>query len=271
MTRVTTAVGDLHVEELGTRGRPAVLLWHSFLHHGGMWKAQAHALAPAFHVLSIDAPGHGRSAKLTRAIHMDECADAACAVLDAHGVGAASFVGLSWGGMVALAAAIRHPERVRSMALFDTSGRAEPRWKRAEYALLARIAGTVGIIPPLVDRIEPLMFAQQTRRHDRVLVDEWRAYVARCDVPSILHSLRCIMGRPDRSAAMPAIRVPTLVVVGSQDRAQPPDESRFIAAQIPGARLAVIPDAGHLSAIEVPDQATALIHELLAVSTPPAG
>lgn len=267
MARVTTSVGDLHVEELGTRGRPTILFWHSFLHHAGMWQAQARALAATHHVLSIDAPGHGRSAKLDRVITMDDCADAACAVLDAHGVGAAVFVGLSWGGMVSITAAIRHAERVRAMALFDTSGRAEPRWKRIEYRLLARVARRVGMIPPLLDRVEPLMFGQQTRRHDRALVDEWRAYVARRDVPSIEHALACIVDRPDRSAALPSLRVPTLVVVGSQDRAQPPDESRFIAAQIPGARLAVIPDAGHLSALESPDQATALVHELLAVAS----
>ena len=72
--RVKTDLGELYLEDSGTG--PAVILWHSFLHHGGMWRGQLAALRARYRVLNLDAPGHGRSAQLRRPIDMAECARA---------------------------------------------------------------------------------------------------------------------------------------------------------------------------------------------------
>lgn len=255
--RVKTSVGDLFVDDVGS-GAP-VVLWHSFLHHGGMWRGVVESLRARHRMIVIDAPGHGRSSKLERAITMDDCASAVATIYDACAIDRAHFAGLSWGGMVGIAMALRAPAMLASMALFDTSCRAEPLFHRMKYDVLARVFRSVGAIPPLMHSVEKLMFSDETLRRDRAMVDEWHRYVARLDGESVWHGLRCIVERRDVTADLSRLRVPTLVVVGAEDRAQPPKESRAIAAAIPGARLVTIEGAGHLSAIERPREVADLL------------
>jgi 3-oxoadipate enol-lactonase len=260
--RVPTNLGDLYVEDVG-HGAP-VVLWHSFLHHGGMWKAQIEALAAEHRVICIDAPGHGRSPVVRRPFDMDACARAVIEVLDARGVDRAAFVGLSWGGMVGMALASLAPSRISSLALFDTSARREKRTNLVKYYALASIFRTLGAVPPIVRRIVPIMFSKETVRTQPQLVEEWISYVSALDPMAIWHGLSCIMLRRDRTAELRAVRVPTLVVVGEHDAAQPIVESKAIADAIPGARLEIVRGAGHLTAIEKPREVTALLASFLA-------
>jgi 3-oxoadipate enol-lactonase len=248
--RVRTRLGDLYVDEVGEG--PAILFWHSFLHHGGMFRAQVEALRSRFRVLSIDAPGHGRSAALRRSITMEDCAGAVVDILDTRAIDRASFVGLSWGGMVAMALGLQSPARLSSLALLDTSCRREPLRNRIEYQLLGAIFRKAGAVPPLMEKVSRLFFAERTRREHPELVDEWFSYVARLDGESVWNALQCIVGRPDSTPNLARISAPSIVIVGAQDVAQPVQESQAIAAALPGARLVVIPEAAHLSALERP-------------------
>jgi 3-oxoadipate enol-lactonase len=248
--RVATPVGRLSVEVSGQG--PAVVLWHSFLHHGGMWNAQVEALSAHFRVLNVDAPGHGRSDVIRRPLTMADCADAVLAVLDHEGIDRAAMCGLSWGGMVAMKLATIAPERLWSMALFDTSCRTEPRLNRAKYVALGTLFTQLGAVPRLMQPVEKLLFGPRARRGGGPLIEDWRAYVARLDRPSVWQALRCIFERADLTAQLSRVRIPTLVGVGEDDAAQPIAESRAIAAAIAGARLVVFPSSGHLSALESP-------------------
>lgn len=263
--RVATNLGDLYVEDVGQG--PPVVLWHSFLHHGGMWKAQIEALRGRYRLISVDAPGHGRSPVLRRPFDMDACARAAAEVLDARGVQRAAFAGLSWGGMTAIALATTAPSRVSALALLDTSGRAEPRAHLPKYYALAAVQRTLGAVPALLRQVAPIMFAEETRRREPQLVAEWLAYVGRLDGEAVWRGLDCIMRRPDRLEALRAVRVPTLVVVGEHDVAQPPEESARLARAIPGARLEIVRGAGHLTAVERPREVSALLGDFLDATT----
>ena len=253
--RVKTPVGELFVDDVGQG--PPVVLWHSFLHHGGMWRGVVDALRTRHRLINVDAPGHGRSAKVDRPLTMDDCASALAAVYEACGIERAHFAGLSWGGMVGMTLALRASRLLGSMVLLDTSCRREPLKNRLEYTLLGAIFRKVGPLPPLIRRVAPLFFAPATLRNDPALVEEWQQYVVRLDGESVWHTLQCIVDRPDVQQPLTHVRVPTLVVVGAEDRAQPPSESRTIAAAIPGARLVTIDGAGHLSALERPLQVAA--------------
>lgn len=255
--RVRTELGELYVEDVGQG--PAVILWHSFLHHGGMWKAQVEALRPRFRTLVVDAPGHGRSSVIHRTFDMAECARAVLEVLDARDVAKAAMVGLSWGGMVAMELATKRPDRLSGIALFDTSCRAEPLRNRAKYHVMGAVERRLGAVPLLMDRVEKLFFCDRTLHAHRDVVDPWRSYVAGMDRESIWNALRCIFTRRDLTEALRRVDLPTLVGVGSEDRAQPLRESEWIAATIPNARLAVIPGSGHLSAVENPQAVNAVL------------
>lgn len=260
--RVRTNLGELYVEDVGQG--PPVVLWHSFLHHGGMWKQQIESLRARHRVLCIDAPGHGRSPVVRRAFDLDDCARAVTEILDARSVDRAAFAGLSWGGMVAIALAAMAPARVSSLALFDTSARREPRIKLARYFALGAVFRTIGAVPALSRQIVPIMFSEQTRRENPKLVEEWLAYVGALDGESVWQALRCIMLRRERLADLARVRVPTMVVVGEHDVAQPRVEAQAIAAAIPGARLEIVRGAGHLTAVERPREVSALLASFLA-------
>jgi pimeloyl-ACP methyl ester carboxylesterase len=73
-----------------------------------------------------------------------------------------------------------------------------------------------------------------------------------------------LMHRPDSAAALAGIRCPTLVIVGDADALTPPDLSREIAARIPGAKLEIVADCGHLSTLEQPAAVNGLLREWLA-------
>jgi pimeloyl-ACP methyl ester carboxylesterase len=80
-------------------------------------------------------------------------------------------------------------------------------------------------------------------------------------VEAYLRQQQAIMGRPDSRPGLAAIRCPTLMLVGEQDKGTPPELAREIAAGIPGARLVIVPDSGHLSTIEQPQAVTKALVE----------
>jgi len=260
--RIPTELGELYVEDQGSG--PAVLLWHSLMHHGGMWRPVIERMRERFRILCVDAPGHGRSSAVHRSFDMDDCARAAEKVLDARKVDRAAVVGLSWGGMVALTLAAHRSKRVSAIVAMDASSRPEPLVNKLRYLAMGTVSRRIGVVPALLDRVEPLFFADRTlkdRRED--LVEPWRGYVARMDRDSLWYSLRCITDRRDITEELRQSELPALILVGSEDRARPPADSEHLAATIPGARLAFIPGAGHLSALERPDETATLLGEFL--------
>lgn len=263
---VETRCGRLFVEVRGSG--PAVVLWHSLLCDGGMWAGQISSLAERYRVLSIDAPGHGRSAPVRSAFTLEDCVDALFDVLDAAAEPEASLVGLSWGGMVGMRAALRKPERVRSLALLDTNADAEAREKLPSYRVMAFVARRLGAVPLLLDRLEPIFFSPRTLVQHPEIVRAFRERLAAMDPVSIGHAVDAVIfDRHDVRAQLSRVRCPTLVVCGVDDVATPIARAEDIVRRVPGAELALVPMAGHLSAWERPDVVTPLLLEHLASVT----
>jgi pimeloyl-ACP methyl ester carboxylesterase len=188
--------------------------------------------------------------------------DDAAAVLDAEGVASAVWMGLSIGGFLSLRAALTRPERVRCLVLIDTDAGAETAWKRLKYTVLKWGLQTVGprVIVPVV---MPIMLGRTTLRSRPELRADYRQRFLNVRVKSICTGIDAINGRDDLVGRLSQIRVPTLVVVGEEDKPLPLWKSRRIANSIPGAELVVIPKAGHLSAIENPAPVTDAVTRFL--------
>lgn len=259
---VETRCGRLFVDVRGDG--PAVILWHSLLSDSAMWRRQRGALEEHYRVVAIDAPGHGRSGAVRAPYSMDDCVDAAVAVLDALGIGRAAWVGLSWGGMVGMRLAARHGSRVSALILLDTSARPEKGLKRLAYRPLQAIAKRVGAVRPMARALTPIFFSMDSLRHQGDVVDAFVDSLTRMDPESISHAVEAVVyTRGDFTAELSRISTPTLVIVGTEDRATPPAEAEHIAARIPGAGLVRIPGAGHLSALEAPARVNAAILSFL--------
>jgi 3-oxoadipate enol-lactonase len=261
----TERCGRLFVEERGPSDAPTLVLWHSLLCDGAMWSGVIDALAKHHRVVNVDAPGHGRSSPTTSPYTMDDSVDAAISVLDALAIRKCTWVGLSWGGMVGMRLGLRIPDRLRGLALFDTSANVESRRKLPSYFVMVSIARRAGAVPMLLDRIVPIYLSKATRAEQPDLVARFRERVATMDPPSVGHAVDAVIFRKeDLRPRLPSIGTPTLVVCGDDDVATPLDRSEDIARAIPGATLRRIAKAGHLSAWEQPAAALAHLEPWLA-------
>ncbi len=233
-----------------------IVLLHPFPVDHRFWDGVvAHLEAAGHAVRAPDLPGFGRR-PAEPGWSMDGEADR----LAAQVPGRAVVVGLSMGGYLALALMARHPDRIGALVLADTRAEGEPPEgldARRAVAEGLRTSGTDAFVTAFVPRATwPGASAATTTR--------LAALASAQSAAAMADATLAIARRPDRTALLPGIAVPTLVIVGQHDAVTPPPLSTAMAAAIPGARLAVIGDAGHMTALEHPAEFAALVGEVAA-------
>jgi pimeloyl-ACP methyl ester carboxylesterase len=170
-----------------------------------------------------------------------------------------ALAGLSMGGYVACAIMREAAERVDRLALLDTGARAdtpeqtERRKLQIEMALSARFAEIPDLQWPFL--------VHKDHQNDEALKRIVRLMAEETGPEAFVRQQRAIMTRPDSRATLAAIRCPTLVLVGEGDQLTPPELAKEIAGLVAGSRLVVVPDCGHLSAIERPAAVTQALVE----------
>jgi pimeloyl-ACP methyl ester carboxylesterase len=251
---------DIFYEDEGT-GTP-ILLGHSFLCSGAMWRLQMPVLSERARVINMDYRGHGKSNRVQAPFGVEDLVDDGIALLDHLEVEKAVWGGLSIGGMVSMRAAIRYPERVLGLMLFATHAGAENPAKKMQYRAMGLMIRLFGM-RPLAPSVARLMFGRTTRKTNRELVAEWKRYFAGNHVQTVLFFLQALLGRESVLEQLAEVRVPSLVVTGTEDAAIDPRLSREIADALPDSRLVEIPGAGHLCALERPAEVSHAIIEYL--------
>ncbi|MEK9831996.1 MAG: alpha/beta fold hydrolase [Rhodospirillaceae bacterium] len=172
-----------------------------------------------------------------------------------------ALAGLSMGGYVAHAIMRRAPGRVTRLALIDTSARADTEDQLVRRKQLIDIT-RFGKFKGVTDRLLPIL-VHADRLVEEKLTDDIKKMAQNIGSDAFTRQQNVIMGRPDSRPFLVEYGVPTLVICGRQDALTPLDLSEEMAAGIPGARLAVIEDCGHLSTMERPQAATALMRQWL--------
>ncbi|MCA9857294.1 MAG: alpha/beta fold hydrolase [Deltaproteobacteria bacterium] len=243
----------------GPEGADAVLFGHSVLCDCEMFDAQVAALADRFRVVTVDFRGHGKSDPARSAFEVADLGRDYVAVLDAVGVQRAVVVGLSLGGMAAMCLARDAPERLRGLVLMDTNADAETPLRSARLRALAATGRLFGIRPWLRKQAMKELFGATFRARSPEIVQRWSDKLGAMDRQSASRGIGAVVRRDDMSEALRGVRVPTLVVVGDEDTATPLGYSHHIAELVPGARLEVLPQVGHLSTIEAPTLTAKLI------------
>lgn len=255
---------DLHYVERGT-GDETVVFSHSYLADHRHFEPQLAALSERYRVVAYDHRDHGQSGHATGRYTLDTLVDDAAAVIRQTGSGPCHWVGLSTGGFVGMRLAIRHPELLRSLVLMDTSAEPEPVKARIRYEGMFAVLRLAGITP-LLSATRALMFGRSTLADPAhaEMVQTWTERIAAGDPRAIIRFGRAIFERTSVVEPLRSVSVPTLVLVGAEDRATPPRRARTIAQSIPGARLQIIERAGHLSTLEQPRAVEAALSAFLA-------
>jgi 3-oxoadipate enol-lactonase len=264
-----TILGPIYVDDSGSPGQPVALLWPSLFTDHRMWDPQVAALrAAGWRTISLDPPGHGRSPGPRRRFTMDECAEVAVQVLDAAQVQTpAVLIGTSWGGIVAPRVALRAPDRVKALVLFNTSAD-RPTWFSQSSGMLLAGLLEIGVLDQMVDRmVMSLQLAPGTRRRDPGLGRELAARFRSWDRRAVINAVRSVLvDRDGFIGALPAVSAAALIVSGERDTILPSVFSQRMVERMPHARHVEVPGAAHLTPLEAPDIANNLIRDFLKTS-----
>lgn len=172
-----------------------------------------------------------------------------------------ALAGLSMGGYIAQTIIRQAPGRVEKLALLDTSARPETpeQTARRKPQIALAESGRFGEVPALQFPV----FVHRNRRGDEALRQRVRLMADETGAQAFLRQQHAIIDRADARPLLPSIKCPTLVLVGDDDELTPPSLAQELAAGIPGSRLVVVPDCGHLSTMERPEAVNAALVQWL--------
>lgn len=241
---------------------PAILFVHGYPLHHGIWDHQLVHLE-GWTRIAPDLRGMGQSDAPDLGYSMATYAEDLLALLTTLGIERVVVCGLSMGGYIAFEMLRRAPERLRGLVLMDTRAEAdtaEGRKARDASSALARDGGSGAIADSMLSR----MLAPDATREQPALVERVRQMMAGTPVAGVLGAIGALRDRPDSLPLLAGLAIPVLVVVGEDDQLTPPAGAQAMADAIPGARLAVVPGAGHLTPLERPDATSRLLAEFLA-------
>lgn len=239
---------DLAYEQNGAG--PDVVLIPGLGGSSYLWHAQLQALAPVARVTAVDPRGHGASAKHPPGPYtMRLWADDTAALMAYLGIERAVVVGSSMSAMVAVELAAAHSQRVAGLVLVGGFPRLESPGKERMEAR-AKTAETEGM-GPLVPQVASTALAAVTHQTQPALVGLFQAALSRNDPACYAAACRAIVAA-DVTPLLSRIRCPTLVLLGDGEQVAPLPAARALHRGLPGSRLKVIPNAGHLPFLEQP-------------------
>lgn len=224
----------------------AVLLIHAFPLSGAMWESQRNMLERHARTIVPDLRGFGASAVPDGPYPMETYADDIAALLDFLDVRRVVLVGLSMGGYIAFAFLRRYAARIEALVLADTRAGPDNATGKAGREENARFAEAHGAAA-MAEKMLPNLLAPNASSEVRETV---RRIIAENDPRGIAGALRGMALRPDSTELLPAIRVPTLLLVGQEDGLTAPDVMADMQQRIDGSQLVELPGAGHLSNLE---------------------
>jgi len=239
---------------------PAILWIHGYPLSGRIFAPQT-SIAGFRHIVP-DLPGFGSSAASGSRATIDDFADAIIRLADELVLSRFVLAGLSMGGYIALAVIRKAAGRIAALILLDTKETPDSEKARAErLSTIDKVesSGTATVVESML----PKLLGAQTTESNPGLIRETRQILESASPEGICSALSAMAARPDSTATARSIKVPTLIIVGSEDTLTPPSDAERMHGLIEGSQLTIIPSAGHLPTLEQPEPTSRAIAEFL--------
>ena len=229
---------------------PPLLFVHGFPLNHQMWRAQIEWFQNRFTLIAPDLRGFGASEITQGTVSMEQHADDLNALLNALKIEEpVIFCGLSMGGYIAWEFWAHFPQRLRALVLCDTrsgSDSEEGINNRLRMVDLVLKHGPKSISSSMI----PNLISESSQRDSPNLTKSLIDMIESTDRQGIAASQRGMAERKDYADRLTDIQVPTLLIVGSEDRLTPPNVMKPMSSQLPHAKYCEVPGAGHMSPME---------------------
>ena len=255
-------VGDIEIcyRWDGAEHGPVVMMAHAMGTSHKLWDPQIERLGARYRILRYDWRGHGDTSAPEGPYSLAQFVEDACGLMDVLDVPWVHWVGISTGGMIGQGLGIHRPDRIRSLALCNTTSKSTP-WYRdwvAERQALVKAEG----MEPVWARTERLWFTDAFVDAQGPGYTEVREVFVRTPVAGYLGGTSAVVDL-DYQEDLHRISVPTLVLGAGADPVTPPEQTHAIASRISGARVAFLEGQHHFSNVEEPDRFTACLADFL--------
>ncbi len=242
---------NYHYEVHGS-GSETLVLSHGLLWSGKMFHKQVEALKGKYRVITYDHRGQGKSEVTEAGYDMDSLTSDAIQIIEKLKLDSVHFGGLSMGGFVAMRLAARRPDLIKSLILMETSALPEP--FAFKYKILNTIVKVFGV-SSVEKQVMKIMFGD-TFLNDPNRASEKKEWAAELNTnkKTITKAVNGVIERKGVEDELQKIKCPTLILVGTEDKATIPEKAEFIASKIPKAKLIYIENGGHTASIEEPEQ-----------------
>lgn len=251
MPKINIRGCEYHYEVYGS-GDETIVLSHGLLWSGTMFHKQVSFFKDKYKVITYDHRGQGQSEVTASGYDINDLYKDGVELIEKLDLGRVHFGGLSMGGFVALRLAARRPDLLKSVILMETSAQPEP--NKIKYGFLNTTVKIFGI-PIVAPRVMKIMFGEKflndpDRKEER---KEWTTHLNN-NKKTIVRSVSGVINRKGVEDELSNIKCPTLILVGTQDKATVPAKAEFIHSKIPHSVLKYIDGGGHTSSIEEPEQ-----------------
>jgi pimeloyl-ACP methyl ester carboxylesterase len=268
MTRQYRHIGSRTIAYLdsapGDSSLRALVLLHAFPIGANLWEPQVRSVPKGWRLITPDLRGFGGSTELdsVSALSMADYADDVVDLLQELSVKRAVIGGCSMGGYAALALYQSAPQIFDGLVLANTRAGAdspESRANRRNMLALVDREGPSGVARDMM----PKLLGKTTHESKPDVEATVRRLIKQQSPIAVRSAIHRMMHRPDSTPLLAQVSVPTLVITGAEDEMIPVEESRRIASAIRGAKLVIIPGAGHLANFEQPEAFNAALNGFL--------
>jgi 3-oxoadipate enol-lactonase len=260
--RVTVNGIDLACQVDGPDEGPVLVLSHTLATSRAMWRPQIPHLARRYRVVSYDMRGHGESAAPDYPYSLEMLSEDVIGVLDSLGVERpAIFLGISIGGMIGQALALRHPARFRAFILASTSSRMPPEGQAMLDQRIEAVPkdGLEGQVQGTLERwLSPEFRAREPE------TTKWVADMIRATPAAGFIGCGRAIQKLDYTDQLSQVAAPTLIIAGEKDPGAPVAAAQAMHERIKGSRLEIIPNCLHQTPIEAPDRFNQIVDAFLA-------